>query len=293
MLLAILVLALPLALWRRQFGAAILIAGAVVFPIRHIRMTALFSVVMVIVGGAVLASMLPILQEKIRNARLRPILAVAASLLIIGLAAMRVTNIVTDRAYRSGAEIVSFGTGLSWWLPEKAAAFVERENLPGQIFNTASEGAFIAFRLGPKYKNYIDGRAIPFGLDLMKRSLSLKATPPDSPQWKQEADRYGINTILVPIGRYGALQFFPVLKQFCSSETWSPVYLDETSAVFVRRTDASVDRAPAGELLCRSAAHGRSHDEGHCGLQSVGERGFRAEGAGARPRGVRCNPQSP
>ena len=252
-LLAILLLAVAVACWRRQFGAAILIAGAVIFPIRHTRMTALFSLVMVIVGGAMLVLFLPTLQRMIASVRTAAILASAASVLMIGFAAMRVTNIVTDRSYRSGSELVSFGTGLSWWFPEKAAALIERENLPGQIFSTGSEGAFMAFRLGPKYKNYIDGRAIPFGTELMLRSGSLKASPPESPQWKQEAERYGISTILVPIGRYGALQFFPVLKQFCSSETWTPVYLDETSAVFVRRTPATEAVVDRLQVSCSAA----------------------------------------
>ena len=158
---------------------------------------------------------------------------------------MRVTNVVTDRTYLSGTNLVSFGTGLSWWFPEAAAAFVERENLPGEIFSAGSEGAFMAWRLGPKYKNYIDGRAIPFGTELMLRVGWLRATSPDSPQWKQEAERYNINVILLPIGRFGALQFFPVLKQFCESDLWRPVYLDEVSVVFLRRrpeTEALIRR---------------------------------------------------
>ncbi|HLY17994.1 MAG TPA: hypothetical protein VKR61_12265, partial [Bryobacteraceae bacterium] len=235
-LLTVVALAVPLALARRRVGEAILLGGAAFFPIRHVRFTALFSVVVVLVGGAVLASFLPVLESKIRRARVRLIFAVAASALLAGTAAVRIWDMVTDRAYRTGSEIVSFGTGLSWWFPQAAAAFIERENLPGQIFSTGSEGAYMAFRLGPKYKNYIDGRAIPFGTELMLRSGRLKATPPDSPEWQHESERYGINTILVPIGRYGALQFFPVLKQFCASDVWAPVYLDEVGAVFVRHS---------------------------------------------------------
>jgi tetratricopeptide (TPR) repeat protein len=135
--------------------------------------------------------------------------------------------------------------GLSWWFPEQAAAFVERENLPGEIFSTGSEGAYMAFRLGPKYRDYIDGRAIPFGTELMLRSGRLKATPPDSPEWKQEVNRYNINVILLPISRLQGLQFFPVLRQFCESDLWRPVYLDEVSVVFLRRsseTDALTNR---------------------------------------------------
>jgi len=244
-LLAVVVLAVALALARRRIGEAILLGGAALFPLRHVRFSGLFSVVAVLMGGAVLASWLPTLASMIRGARVRAILAVAASALLAGTAALHIRDLVTDRAYRIGTATDSFGAGLSWWFPERAAAFVERENLPAQIFSAYSEGSYVAFRLGPKYKNYIDGRAIPFGAELMLRAGRLKTSPPDSPEWEQEAGRYGINTILVPIGRYVALQFFPVLKQFCASDIWVPVYLDETSAVFVRRspeTEALIGR---------------------------------------------------
>jgi len=244
-LLLVAILAVAIALMRRQIGAAILMCGAAFFPIRHMRFTALFSIVVVIVGGAVLTPCVETLKHKIPGIRLRSAIAIAAVLPLVGLAATRVSSVITDRTYRSGANLVSFGAGLSWWFPESATAFVARENLPGQIFSTGSEGAYMAWRLGPKYRNYIDGRAIPFGTELTLRSGWLRASTPDSMQWKQEADRYDINVILLPIGRFSALQFFPVLKQFCESDFWRPVYLDEVSVVFLRRrpeTEALIRR---------------------------------------------------
>jgi tetratricopeptide (TPR) repeat protein len=56
---------------------------------------------------------------------------------------------------------------------------------------------------------------------------------PDSPEWQREADLRNINTILVSVARYGGLGSFP-LQQFCSSQAWLPVYLDEVAAIFVR-----------------------------------------------------------
>lgn len=244
-LAAVAVVTIALALAQRRIGEAVLIGGALVLPLRHVRFTALFGIVVVVVCAPVLMSFATTLDSKVRAARFRSVLAAAVSVLLVGMAALHIWNMVTDRAYRMDSEVVSFGTGLSWWFPERAAAFVERENLPTQVFSSGSEGAYMAFRLGPKYKNYIDGRAIPFGTELMLRSGSLKVTPPESPDWQREADRYGIQTILVPIGRYAALQFFPVLRQFCESDTWVPVYLDEVSAVFLRRsaeTEATIGR---------------------------------------------------
>ena len=249
-LLVVVVVLVAIAVARRQLGAAILMGAAVFVPLRHMRFTALFSIIVVIVGGAVLNPFLEfrkpnLANKKIANIRLRSLLATAVAVLLIALAARRTANVITDRTYLSGTNLVSFGAGLSWWFPEKAAAFVERENLPGRIFSTIEEGAYMSFRLGPKYQDYIDGRAIPFGTELMLRAMRLKATPPYSPQWTQEAERYDINVILLPIGRFTALQFFPMLKQFCQCDLWRPVYLDEVSVVFLRR------RAETEELIRR------------------------------------------
>jgi tetratricopeptide (TPR) repeat protein len=138
-----------------------------------------------------------------------------------------------------------FGTGLSWWYPERAVSFLQRERLPGNVFNGYSLGGYLTWRLFPEYRDYIDGRAIPFGPQLFFRAYDLAVEPPDSPAWRQEADARGINTILVPLSRYQGMTLFPQLRSFCHSQVWRPVYLDEVSAVFVRRsplTSALIDR---------------------------------------------------
>lgn len=237
LLLSIGLAATVLALVRRRIPEAILLAAAAYLAIRHQRLMALAAIVMVVVGGAVLASSLPPIKRKS--------LALVAAALLICVAVLRTVNLVSGQTYRSADETVSFGTGLSWWFPARAADFVARERLPAQIFSGYSEGAYLAFRLGPEYKDFIDSRAIPFGIDRIARSALLKSSPPDSPQWQAEAERYGIHTIVVPLGRYFAVQRFPVLRQFCSSDTWRPVYLDEVSAVFLRRapqTEALIAR---------------------------------------------------
>jgi tetratricopeptide (TPR) repeat protein len=142
---------------------------------------------------------------------------------------------------------------LSWWFPERAAAFIERENLPSNIFNSLLEGGFFTWRLGMKYPDYIDGRLIPFGRELFDRNQTLMQTLPDDPEWEKEADRYQINTILLPLARYYAFESFPVLRQFCASETWRPVFLDEVSVVFLRRTPATEDLIKKLQIDCNTA----------------------------------------
>lgn len=248
LLLLVAIVAVPLAIWRRQIGAAILICSGALLAFRHERFGALFGLIVVVIVGAVLAPAITALGMKIEDKRLRSILAVGLSCLLLGVACVRSADLVTDRTYLgSGTELGSFGTGLSWWFPEGAAAFIERENIPGQIFNSYNEGGYVVWRLGPKYQDYIDGRAIPFGSELFRRSALLMGIPPGSREWRQEAERYDINAMIIPLARYGGLQYFPVLRQFCTSDEWRPVYLDEVSAIFVRRrpeTENLIQRWP-------------------------------------------------
>jgi tetratricopeptide (TPR) repeat protein len=135
-------------------------------------------------------------------------------------------------------QLSTFGAGASWWYPERAALFLLRERLPGHLFNDYNAGGFLAWRLGPAYPVYIDGRLIPFGHAFFDRYRRLMQQPLDSPDWQREAEARKLNTILLSVARYGGLGNFP-LQAFCSSKTWRPVYLDDVAVIFVRNTPAN------------------------------------------------------
>ena len=252
-LLLLVVVAVPVAIFRRQLGAAALLIGGAVLGLRHMRLQVLFAVITVIVAGAIFASLLEALKPRIADMRIRSMIAVGATALVLLLVCVRSVDLVTNRTYLEGNSLATLGTGLSWWFPEDAAAFIERESIPPQLFNDYNEGGFIAWRLGPKYLDYIDGRAIPFGAARLQRTNELMHSPPDSPEWQREAERYNINTIILPLGRYDALQFFSVLPEFCASTSWRPVYLDEVSVVFVRRTPETEGLIRRNPIDCATA----------------------------------------
>ena len=258
LMLLITAAAVPIAVLRKQLGAAAFLSGASLLAVRYIRFEALFAIVTVIVGADVLSSALNALQKKIRNAgfetaRCGAALTVGAASLAVALACLRSADLVSDRSYLASTDLGAFGVGLSWWFPERGASFLERENIPAQIFNTYNEGGYFTWRLGSKYLDYVDGRAIPFGPELVERNSKLLATSPESPQWQREAEHYNINAILVPLGRYNGLHLFPMLRQFCGSEDWPPVYLDEVSAVFVRRRPENEDLIARLRIQCATA----------------------------------------
>ena len=243
LLLAIAMIAAALALMRAQLGAAILLVGASYVAARYVRMGAVFACVAVIVGGPILGEALAALGSKLRTDRARSVVINVAVALLAALVAVRCFDLATNRFYMRGSSESTFGTGLSWWFPERAAEFIESNNLPEELFNTYNEGGFVSWRLGPERRDTIDGRAPVFGVEAIQRNSKLLETSPDSPLWQDEATRRNINTILLPLGRFDGIELVR-LQDFCNSTLWQPVYLDEISAVFVRRA------APgAGEFL--------------------------------------------
>ena len=92
----------------------------------------------------------------------------------------------------------------------------------------------MTWRLGPEHRDYIDGRAIPFGPGALLHHVQLLGSPPDSAAWQTEADRYNVNAVLLPLNRFQSELGF--LKGFCNSTNWKPVYIDEVAGVFMRRT---------------------------------------------------------
>ncbi len=240
------------AAFHRRWPAAVLLAGAVWMAMRHARFFALLACVVVVVGGKVLSRALSAahswIYSKDKDKRLTSIMAGAVAAALILLAGIRSTDLVSNRYYFNGNEISSFGAGLSWWFPERALSFIERESLPPQVFNGYENGGFILWKLGEKYRDYMDGRAIPFGRDLFSHLQQVLESSPTSPEWQHEADRYGINTVVFSLARYEGLKFVgDVFPQYCASENWRPVYLDEVSAVFVRlqpETEALIQRDP-------------------------------------------------
>ena len=231
-LLAAAGLGVVVALWRKRLGAAVLLAGAAYYSFLHLRYQALFASAAVIVAGSLLSEGLAALQGE-RPWRLRPALRVFVTAAMLVLVCLRGADLVSNRYYLAAGQTSSFGAGLSWWFPERAAAFLLRERLPGNIFNDYNDGGFLTWRLQGQYPDYIDGRAFPFGAGFFYRYRALLGQLPDSPAWQQEADARGINVILVSAARYGGLGGLPI-SAFCQSRDWRPVYLDEVSAVFLR-----------------------------------------------------------
>src|ERR1035437_4918543 len=115
LLLAMALVAGVLAVLRSQWGAAILLLGAIYPAVHYIRMGSVFACVVVVIGGAVLTVPIVHFGSLIRQPRTRYILATAAVVLLVALAAIRSFDLATNRHYFRDIDVATFGTGLSWW----------------------------------------------------------------------------------------------------------------------------------------------------------------------------------
>ena len=84
LMLAIAVVAGVIALLRMQLGAAVLLLGAMYPAVRYVRMAAVFTCIVVVVGGPVLTAAIAALGSRIRPGRTRLVLAGAAMVLVAG-----------------------------------------------------------------------------------------------------------------------------------------------------------------------------------------------------------------
>lgn len=248
-----------IGLWRKQWGATLLLASALSLTLQHVRLQALFACITVVVGGSVLwdLSRSSVESPSRKNAdgfvfshRLRMSVAVVVVLASGVLAGTRSLDLISNRYYMRSPQLASFGAGLSSWFPSRAMDFLQREKLPANIFNGYSLGGYLTWRLFPAYYDYIDSRALPFGSELFFRAYDLAAESPDSTAWRQEVETRGINTIIVPLSRYQGMTLFPHLHAFCTNRSWAPVYMDEVSAVFVRRTSETAGLVERLQIDC-------------------------------------------
>jgi hypothetical protein len=206
-----------LAAWRKQFGAAVLLLGGAMAAVQHVRSEALLAIVTVIVGSSVLDGItIPIGRWA------KPVTAAVVAIVL--------ALLLVDIGPR---KLALRGNWLAREYPEGAIAFIEREHIPAQILATRF-GSYFTWRLWPKYLDYWDARTLPFRPAVLEQRRSLAALPPEAPEWQRAVEQYDINALLAVSGPPGFR-----LAEFCASDQWIPVYLDEVSAVFVRHRPES------------------------------------------------------
>jgi len=260
-LLAVSGLAVLVAVWKKLGGPVVLLLAGMYLSVQHLRFQALFAALAVVVGGTILSGFLAEiaarkrLQATASEARAvslmrQPALWVAVVLAI--LVVLRIADLVSNRYYIDSGQITFFGTGASWWYPERAATFLKREGLPGNVFHDYNLGGYLTWAIGPQYPDFVDGRYVPFGEQLFDEQKRLASVGPDSPDWRAATDRWQFNTAIFSVARYAGLGTF-ALQDFCASGDWKLVYIDDVSVIFVRNHPKNAELIGRLGIRCENA----------------------------------------
>ncbi|HVP63704.1 MAG TPA: tetratricopeptide repeat protein [candidate division Zixibacteria bacterium] len=250
-LLILAILCVVLAVRKRELGAALVLAVSAYAAVGKLRYQGLFAIVVIVIGGALLADLIAELNERAKpnNKRSLAWIVAALALVICAFTAVRAVDVVSNRTYVISSSTSTFGTGESWWFPERASAFIDREHLTGNIFQPYNLGGFTALRLGPQYLDYSDGRGVSGAM--LDEQTSLLSQPPDSPAWREVAAQRNLNVALLSLARFGGLGGFD-LNAYCKSSEWRPVYMDEVSLVLLRRTPQNEPLLKRLEVHCET-----------------------------------------
>lgn len=110
-------------------------------------------------------------------------------------------------------------------LPVAGVDFIEREHLPGPIFNYQLWGGYLVYRWYPSRPVFVDGRVDMYGTEIIQDYQEVALVKPG---WKLVLDKYGVQTILVDKG--SALSTL-----LLADGGWQRVFQGSVEDVFVRR----------------------------------------------------------
>jgi hypothetical protein len=107
--------------------------------------------------------------------------------------------------------------------PTQAVAYMRSHDLPPNLFNEYGWGGYLIWELYPGTPVFIDGRADPYGDELI---LAYRHVASAQAGWENVLDEYSVHTALVTA--HGALA--SVMRE---SQTWQEVYVDDMAIIFV------------------------------------------------------------
>jgi tetratricopeptide (TPR) repeat protein len=246
-----------LFLWKRQFGAAVIVLAALYSTLAHARYMGMFVITIATIGGPFLSELFVSSSSSTAgtekttrpSVRVPAPMALLVTLAFCGVALLHIADFVSSRTYVVFNADWRFGAGESSWFPERAATFIRREQLPRNIFEEYALGGYVAWSLGPQYPDFVDGRGV--NPDVITEQRKLYSEGPDSPLWQSEADRWNLNVLLVATSGFrGQTKMDPLA--FCQSANWRPVYMDDVSLVFLRNTPQNRPWIERLQIDCRT-----------------------------------------
>ncbi len=191
----------------------ILTAGLSLDAVRHIPIFVLLAVPVIAKG---LSTRFPLRSEALGRSYadgVKPIFVVLALVLMAGFAVTRWTVLVRGQA-----------AAVAEAIPEKAVEVLESGNYGERLFAYYDWGGYAIFKLYPKYRVFIDGRADLYGDDVLHQ---FQAAAQVRSGWKEVVDGWQLRTVLVP-------QNCALAQALMLAPDWRIQYTDSQSVLLVR-----------------------------------------------------------
>ena len=109
--------------------------------------------------------------------------------------------------------------------PVAAVAFLQRENIPGNMFNNDEFGDYMIFAIWPKYRVFMDGRSDMYGEKYGNAYLKLANALPG---WKEILAQYRIDWIVFDTRS-------PLTSVLVEQGDWQPIYSDQIATIFLKK----------------------------------------------------------
>ncbi|HDO26037.1 MAG TPA: tetratricopeptide repeat protein, partial [Nitrospirae bacterium] len=222
---------------KMDLAQAILVAGLFIMAAKSSRFIAFFGPVAVMVTGKETNILL---QDLLKNRATKRIQKAGASVFILFLLSITVFFLAYGN-FRG----INFGVAKNRTVPVQAVDFMERNRLPGNIYNSPAFGGYITWRAYPDRMTFIDTRWINSTVqfewrwinDALDSIYSEELHEGRQPLWRRLLDHYNINLIMINLmDAYGTAP--ELLLKLPEDRQWALVYADSICAIFVRNVPA-------------------------------------------------------
>ena len=122
-------------------------------------------------------------------------------------------------------------------LPVDAVQFIQKEKIPGNMYNNDEFGDYIIYAAWPEYRVFFDGRSDMYGKERLKEYFRVMGFEPG---WETVLQKYDIDWIIY--NNKSALSRFLLER-----DDWKLIYSDKVANIFVRRIPANqplIDKYP-------------------------------------------------
>ncbi|HYM12010.1 MAG TPA: hypothetical protein VEU62_14830 [Bryobacterales bacterium] len=147
-----------------------------------------------------------------------------------------------------------------WKFPAGAADWMLAKNISSPMFNTYEYGGYLIWRLWPRERAFIDGRALN---ESVYRDY-VKALGGASAQERQEVlARYGVEVIVANAFEYASGVLYPMVLWLAepAQSDWQLVYQDPQAMIFLRHMPAGVAALHKTQIPDHLEAECRLHIE--------------------------------